>query len=127
MKKLFVLLFSLLISFNSYANEACIVYIPYNTNQMLEPTMLAGKGNSNTDIKEIKWDKLLSVCNVGDVVKMGIIDYSGNQSLEELEGSNDYAWDESQYFIQGYCDLKETVIINNITLVCRLVELRKFK
>ena len=58
---------------------------------------------------------------------MGIIDYSGNQSLEELEGSNDYAWDESQYFIQGYCDLKETVIINNITLVCRLVELRKFK
>jgi len=124
MKKLLVLIFSLIVSVNSYANDICYADIPYDSSQMLDPKMLASTGTFPG--KEIKWEELLTVCNVGDVVSMMLTDYSGSQSFEDLE-KNGIALMDTQFFIQRYCDLRETVIINNFALVCRLVELRKQK
>jgi hypothetical protein len=125
MRKLLILLFSILLSFNSYANNVCYADVPHNSHLLLESTMMASSGKFDT-FKEIGWDELLSVCKVGDVVSMEIVDYSDTKNFEELK-MDWLARKEIQYFIQGYCDLTETVIINNMELVCRVVELRQQK
>jgi hypothetical protein len=105
MKKLLILLFSLLISFNSYGEEIC------NANIGEDFTLLVGVFPEPVEIYD---DKLLTICEEDDILVLSGLKNSNALTLTPQEVLANYiAW---------YCDLSETQIVDNQVLVCKLVE-----
>ena len=106
MKKLLVLLFSLLISFNSYGEEICRANIGEDF------TLLVGVYPEPVEIYD---DKLLTICEEDDILVLSGLKNSTGLTIftpqEVLSG-----------YIAWYCDLSETQIVDNQVLVCKLVE-----
>ena len=134
MKKLLILLFSLLVSFNSYAKSGETCYVDYAIVENIDPFELVDHSHleiaiyKGDDISEATqpYNSLLSFCNEGDILNLlisedpetsnfyyGLVDSSTNTSNAQLMSS---------IFISDYCDLKETVIISDSIFVCRLVK-----
>ena len=106
-KKLLLLLFSLMLSFNSYGGGVCTAewYEGNNVSVFID-------GIVNVDS-----DELLSVCDEGDILVMSGFTYSETQKA--LYESSRIALAQ---FMAGYCDLSETQIISHQVLVCKLVD-----
>ena len=108
MKKILLLLFSLLFSFNSYGGEVCTT--DWNQERNNVSVFIDG-------IVDVDPDKLLSVCDEGDILIMSGFSYSSMQN--SLFPSSRIALAQ---FMAGYCDLSETQVIENQILVCKLVD-----
>ena len=101
MKKLLLLLFSLLLSFNSYGDdEVCFVRLNDDTSLRVFPST-------------VEYEKLLTVCDKGDIARVSGFDYGTKMAIHDMAD-----------FITSYCDLTETQIVANYVLVCRLVKYR---
>ena len=134
MKKLLILLFSLLISFNSYAKtgEACVVdYLieeDVNPFEFMDHSHLKISIYKGDDISELTqpYNSLLSFCNEGDILNLWV--YENEKTSNFFYGGADFMTNTSNaqmissIFISDYCDLKETVIVSDSIFVCRLVK-----
>ena len=108
MKKILLLLFSLLLSFNSYGGEVCTT--DWNQERNNVSVFIDG-------IVDVDPGKLLSVCDEGDILIMSGFSYSVMDNA--LFPSSRIALAQ---FMAGYCDLSETQVIENQVLVCKLVD-----
>ncbi|WP_416676981.1 hypothetical protein [Candidatus Pseudothioglobus sp. Uisw_016] len=108
MKKLLLLLFSLMLSFNSFAGEVCTS--DWNQERNNVSVFIDG-------IVDVESDDLLSVCDEGDILIMSGFSYSSMQN--SLFSSSRIALAQ---FMASYCDLSETQVIENQVLVCKLVD-----
>jgi hypothetical protein len=108
MKKLLLLLFSLMLSFNSFAGEVCTT--DWNQERNNVSVFIDG-------IVDVESDDLLSVCDEGDILIMSGFSYSSMQN--SLFSSSRIALAQ---FMASYCDLSETQVIENQVLVCKLVD-----
>ena len=108
MKKLLLLLISLLLSFNSYGEEVCIT--DWNQERNNVSVFIDG-------IVDVDSDELLSVCDEGDILLMSGFSYSTMKNA--LFPSSRIALAQ---FMAYYCDLSETQVIENQVLVCKLVD-----
>ena len=107
MKKLLILLFSLLVSFNSYGEEICRANIGEDF------TLLVGVYPEPVEIYD---DKLLTICEEDDILVLSGL----KNSTVTLMGFTPQA--VLAGYIAWYCDLSETQIVDNQVLVCKLVE-----
>jgi hypothetical protein len=105
MKKLLVLLFSLLISVNSYGEEICYANIGEDL------TLLVGLYPEPVEIHD---DKLLTICEEDDIL---VLSGLKNATLLAFTPQEVLAG-----YIAWYCDLSETQIVDNQVLVCKIVE-----
>lgn len=108
MKKLLLLLFSLLLSTNSFGEGVC--YANWNPERF--NISVFDKG-----VVDVNRDELLSVCEEGDILLMGGFAFS--EMKNELFDSSRLALATIMSF---YCELTQTHIIENRTLVCKLVD-----
>ena len=131
MKKLLILLFSLTVSFNALADNivtgTCVVNVQEDGNIKL-------LGDSNI----IDGSELLTVCSEGDILNLGGFEYFdtplyfNNLSTLEWDEEDEILMENSglsssskfklSLYMARYCDLKETHIIGNEILVCKLVD-----
>ena len=108
MNKLPLLLFSLMLSFNSYGGGVCTA--DWNEGRNNVSVFIDG-------IVHVDSDELLSVCDEGDILVISGFTYSETQKA--LYESSRIALAQ---FMAGYCDLSETQIISHQVLVCKLVD-----
>jgi hypothetical protein len=123
-----------MISFNSYAKLGETCFVDYYIEENIDPFEFID--HSHLEISIFKGDdifeetqpynSLLSFCNEGDILNLWITEdpetlnfYYG---LADSLTNTSNAQMMSSIFISDYCDLKETVIINDSIFVCRLVK-----
>jgi len=136
MKKLLILLFSLTLSFSSLADNItkgiCMANFYEDKLQIFQKDFLTIDSN-----------ELLTVCNEGDILNLGGFEFFDEPKyIESLDTLNLDAQEwETQFdllmermsdsssvkfslslIMAKYCDLKETHIIGNEILVCKLVD-----
>ena len=136
MKKLLILLFSLTLSFSSLADNItkgiCMANFYEDKLQIFQKDFLTIDSN-----------ELLTVCNEGDILNLGGFEFFDtpeyiesldtlNLDAREWETQFDYQMERMSnsssskfslsLIMAKYCDLKETHIIGNEILVCKLVD-----
>jgi hypothetical protein len=130
MKKLLILLvFSLILSFNALADNiltgTCVANVREGGIQLL--------GDSNI----IDGSELFTICKKGDILNLGgfrfydtpeytdildALDFPEWEKITERELNNSSEKFKLSLYMARYCDLKETHIIGNEILVCKLVD-----
>jgi len=126
MKKLFFVL-CLFYSLNSYAEAwEKICSVDYEIENNVYPWESVMTIYKDGDVHEEKsYNNLLSICDKGDILSVTI--YERNDlPLKKIMVSDMIKTTNAQLissiFIGDYCDLKETVIVSDSLLVCRLEE-----
>jgi len=129
MKKLLLLLFSLTLSYSALADNivtgTCVANVREGGIQLL--------GASNI----IEGSELFSVCEEGDILNLSgfrfydtpeytdildALDFPEWEKITERELNNSSEKFKLSLYMARYCDLKETHIIGNEILVCKLVD-----
>ncbi|ALE02686.1 hypothetical protein [Candidatus Pseudothioglobus singularis] len=129
MKKLLLLLFSLTLSYSALADNivtgTCVANVREGGIQLL--------GASNI----IEGSELFSVCEEGDILNLSgfrfydtpeytdildALDFPEWEKITERELNNSSEKFNLSLYMARYCDLKETHIIGNEILVCKLVD-----
>lgn len=105
MRKLLLLLFSFLFSLGAYGESLC--YATFNTTSDNITVILSD------DSPDLDYDELLTVCEEGDILTMSGFDGFYSNSVGKYRMS---------HIMASYCDLKETQVIDNSILVCKLVD-----
>jgi hypothetical protein len=129
MKKLLLVLFSLTLSYSALANNGvCFVDVREGGIQL--------PGGSNI----IDGSELFSICEEGDILNLSgfrfydtpeyedvldalfVNEFSEYEKIMERELNNSLQKFNLSQYMAAYCDLKETHIIGNEILVCKLVD-----
>ena len=133
MKKLLLLLFSLTLSYSALADNivtgTCVVNVQEDGNIQL-------LGDSNI----IDGSELFTICEEGDILNLSgfrfydtpeyedvldalfVNEFSEYEKIMERELNNSSQKFNLSQYMAAYCDLKETHIIGNEILVCKLVD-----
>ena len=138
MKKLLLLLFSLTLSYNALADNI-------TTGMCIGNMEKDGIEMFRKDFPLIDSNELLSICSEGDILNLGGFRFFDSpEYLNKLDSLKSTEWEEQfenlieresssssskftlSLIMAKYCDLKETHIIGNEILVCKLVD-RDFK
>ena len=108
-KRLLLLLFSILLSFNSYSEEVC--YAKVNQEKNYTVSVFA---DEMVDVDE---NRILTVCEEGDILVLSGFRYSlATNSLSTTSRLN------LANYMASYCELSETQVIDKRILVCKLVD-----
>ena len=109
MKKLLLLLFSTMLSFNSFGDEVCHAKLSQENDYKVSVYV--------EDMVDVDYDKLLTVCDEGDILVLSGFDYSSVKN--SLFTSSRLALAS---YMASYCDLSDTQVVDNQILVCKLVD-----
>ena len=109
MKKLLLLLFSLMLSFNSYGEEVCYAKVSQDKDYTVSVYV--------DDMVDVDDDKLLTLCEEGDILVLSGFNYSSVTNSLFTSSRLTLA-----SYMASYCDLNETQVIENRILVCKLVD-----
>ena len=125
MKKILILLSILLFTNFVFAEPwEKICYVDYRVENNVYPWDSVITIYQGTDVLEDKpFNNLLSFCEEGDILSVNIfvpdeLPLKKIMVFEMVKTTN--AQLVSSIFISDYCDLKETVIVSDSLLVCRL-------